>query len=158
MWKDLWPERAVADVPIGHVTNGVHIPTWLGGPMRELLDRHLGEGWLDRAADPATWAPGDDIPDEELGAGRSRQRADLVDWVRGQSLLERLGHDEPGSPLRAGGPPGAPPARTAPAPPAGARTAQDGGAAGGNPPPCARPPFPPGPRAPPAPPLSRAGL
>src|ERR687897_477360 len=34
MWKDLWPGKAVEDVPIGHVTNGVHVPTWLGGPMR----------------------------------------------------------------------------------------------------------------------------
>ena len=35
MWKDLWPGRELDDVPIGHVTNGVHVPTWLGGPMRE---------------------------------------------------------------------------------------------------------------------------
>ena len=97
MWNDLWPERAVADVPIGHVTNGVHIPTWLGGPMRELLDRHLGDGWLDRAADPATWAPVDAIPDEELWAVRGRQRSELVDWVRGKSVVDRLGRDEPGS-------------------------------------------------------------
>ena len=57
MWQRLWPDRDVDDVPIGHVTNGVHIPTWIGGPMRELLDRHLGDG-LDstRATDPATWA------------------------------------------------------------------------------------------------------
>ena len=56
MWRVLWPERAVAQVPIGHVTNGVHIPTWIGAPMRELLDRHLGDGWMRRAADPQTWA------------------------------------------------------------------------------------------------------
>ena len=34
MWRDLWPDRAAEDVPIGHVTNGVHVPTWIGGPMR----------------------------------------------------------------------------------------------------------------------------
>ena len=78
------PARALDDVPIGHVTNGVHIPTWIGGPMRELLDRHLGDGWLDRAADPATWAGVDDIPDEELWAVRAEQRAALVDYVRDQ--------------------------------------------------------------------------
>jgi starch phosphorylase len=97
MWKDLWPGRAVDDVPIGHVTNGVHIPTWLGGPMRELLDRHLGEGWLDRAADPATWAGVDGIPDEELWAVRCRQRTEFVDYVRSKSVLDRLGRDEPRS-------------------------------------------------------------
>ena len=60
MWRDLWPDRAAEDVPIGHVTNGVHVPTWLGRPMRELLDRHLGDGWLERQDDPATWAGVDD--------------------------------------------------------------------------------------------------
>ena len=95
MWRDLWPGRAVEDVPIGHVTNGVHIPTWLGGPMRSLLDRHLGDGWLDHAADPATWAGVDGISDQELWAVRSAQRAEFVDYVRSKSVLDRLGRDEP---------------------------------------------------------------
>jgi starch phosphorylase len=95
MWHELWPDRATEEVPIGHVTNGVHIPTWLGEPMRALLDRHLGEGWLDRAADPATWAGVDAISDEELWAVRSEQRAELVDYVRAKSVTDRLGRDEP---------------------------------------------------------------
>ena len=94
MWKDLWPERPVDEVPIGHVTNGVHVPTWLGGPMRTLLDRHLGEGWLARAGDPATWAPVRDIPDAELWAVRTEQRAAFVEYVRSKSTLDRLGRDE----------------------------------------------------------------
>ena len=95
MWRDLWPDSPVEDVPIGHVTNGVHVPTWLGGPMRSLFDRHLGDGWLDRAADPATWAAVDAISDEELWAVRRAQRAALVDYVRSKSVLDRLGRDEP---------------------------------------------------------------
>ena len=65
----------VEDVPITHVTNGVHIPTWIGVPMRELLDRHLGEGWSDRATDPATWEAVDTLPAQELWAARSRRSA-----------------------------------------------------------------------------------
>ncbi len=95
MWKDLWPGRELDDVPIGHVTNGVHVPTWLGGPMRGLLDRHLGDGWLHRAADPATWAPVRDIPDEELWAVRNEQRAAFIEYVRAKSTVDRLGRDEP---------------------------------------------------------------
>jgi len=95
MWRGLWPERAAEDVPIGHVTNGVHVPTWIGVPMRSLLDRHLGEGWLDRAADPATWAGIDAISDEELWAVRCEQRAALVGYVRTKSVTDRLGRDEP---------------------------------------------------------------
>jgi starch phosphorylase len=95
MWRDLWPDREVDDVPIRHVTNGVHIPTWLGGPMRRLLDRHLGEGWLDHQDDPATWAPVDGISDEELWAARCEQRGALVEYVRSRSVLDRLGREEP---------------------------------------------------------------
>ena len=38
MWQAMWPDKAVDDVPITYVTNGVHIPTWLGQPMWELLE------------------------------------------------------------------------------------------------------------------------
>ena len=95
MWRELWPDGAVEEVPIGHVTNGVHVPTWLGGPMRELLDRHLGEGWIEHAADPRTWAGVDAIRDEDLWAVRAEQRSALVDYVRVKSVTDRLGRDEP---------------------------------------------------------------
>ena len=54
MWSALWPDLPQSAVPIGHVTNGVHEPTWLGEPMRALLDRHFAPGWLRRAARPAS--------------------------------------------------------------------------------------------------------
>jgi glycogen phosphorylase len=94
MWRSLWPERAAEEVPIGHVTNGVHIPTWIGAPMRELLDRHLGEEWWRRAADPETWAPVDQIPDAELWSVRERQRQQLVAFVRQRSVTDRLARND----------------------------------------------------------------
>ncbi len=94
MWHDLWPDREVDQVPIGYVTNGVHVPTWLGGPMRELLDRYLGEGWLDRADDPVTWEGVDSIPDKELWGARVRQREELVAFARERSVRDRLGRDD----------------------------------------------------------------
>jgi starch phosphorylase len=90
MWRRLWPERPVDEVPIRHVTNGVHVPTWIGSPMRELLDRYLGEGWTERAADPATWTAVDEIPAAELWAVRERQREELVGFVRQRSVADRL--------------------------------------------------------------------
>jgi starch phosphorylase len=101
MWHDLWPDRAVEDVPITHVTNGAHIPTWIGGPMRELLDRYLGEGWADRAVDPATWEPVDSIPAAELWAARNAQRAQLIDVVRERSVTDRLGRGDTAEYVRA---------------------------------------------------------
>ncbi|HEY8624855.1 MAG TPA: alpha-glucan family phosphorylase, partial [Solirubrobacteraceae bacterium] len=91
MWSGLWDGRPVEEVPIGHVTNGVHVPTWIGRSIRELLDRHLGDGWLARAADPETWAALDAIPDAELWEARGRQRGELIGFVRERSTADRLG-------------------------------------------------------------------
>ncbi len=90
MWHDLWPDRALDEVPIGHVTNGVHVPTWIGVPMRELLDRHLPEDWCARAADPEVWAAVDGIPGQELWDMRRRQREALVGFIRSRSVADRL--------------------------------------------------------------------
>ena len=90
MWRWLWPERDRRSVPIGHVTNGVHVPTWIGQPMRELLNRHLGADWQARAADPATWATVDSIPAHELWSARGRQRTGLVGFVARRNIADRL--------------------------------------------------------------------
>ncbi len=90
MWRVLWPELPVEEVPVGHVTNGVHVPTWIGTPMRELMDRHLGEGWMAHAAEPETWAGIDGVPDAELWQARGLQRAQLVEELRARSTVERL--------------------------------------------------------------------
>lgn len=90
MWRGMWPDREPGDVPIGHVTNGVHVPSWVGEPMRRLLDRHLGEDWSRRAEDPATWTGLDHATDEELWAVRNEQRDRLVQFVRERSVLDRL--------------------------------------------------------------------
>ena len=72
----LWPELPVEQVPITHVTNGVHLPTWLGAPMRELLDRHLRGGWIERAAEPDVWAAVGADPDRgALGGAQRAARA-----------------------------------------------------------------------------------
>jgi starch phosphorylase len=95
MWSHLWPGRAEADVPISHVTNGVHVPSWMATPMRALLDRYLEPGWIEHPADPWRWAAVDAIPDAELWATRRRLRADLVEFVRTRTVLDRLARGEP---------------------------------------------------------------
>ncbi|HEX4012158.1 MAG TPA: alpha-glucan family phosphorylase [Solirubrobacteraceae bacterium] len=90
MWQSLWPDRPLPQVPIGHVTNGVHVPTWIGVPMRELLDRHLPQGWCEHQADPDVWAAVDNIPAAELWETRGRQRAQLIEFVRRRSVADRL--------------------------------------------------------------------
>ena len=55
MWTPLFPGRSEERVPIGHITNGVHVPTWLAPQMRQVYDRHLGPDWPQRAGDPGFW-------------------------------------------------------------------------------------------------------
>ncbi len=94
MWQPLFPERPVDTVPIGHVTNGVHVPTWMAPATRALLDRHLADGWITRAADAETWAAVEEIPDAELWALRCRLRAEFVEYVRDRAVATRLARSE----------------------------------------------------------------
>jgi starch phosphorylase len=63
--------------------------------MRELLDRHLGEGWMRRADEPATWKPVRDIPATELWSARCGARKQLVDMVARRAISDRLRRGEP---------------------------------------------------------------
>ena len=84
MWKDLWPEKKVNDVPIGSVTNGIHLRTWLHPKMAELLDAHLPKGWEDRQDQPRMWQAVQRIPDAKLWGLHQELKAALIDFVRGK--------------------------------------------------------------------------
>jgi len=101
MWHGLWPERPVDAVPITHVTNGVHLASWIGPPMRRLLDRHLGEGWWRQARNEGTWAALDAVPDTELWSARCEQRAELVEFVKQRSGIDRLAERQPRTEIEA---------------------------------------------------------
>jgi glycogen phosphorylase len=95
MWQRTFGAERADDVPISHVTNGVHVGTWMAPAMRELLERHLGEGWERRSADPATWEKLDAIPDAAFWEARRRLRARVVESVRDRATQDRLARGEP---------------------------------------------------------------
>ncbi|MEW5867985.1 MAG: alpha-glucan family phosphorylase [Chloroflexota bacterium] len=82
MWQYLWPERRDDEVPITHITNGVHTGTWLARRLRALLDRYLGAGWMEDADDLDVWELVNNIPDEQLWAVRQHLKRKLVAYVR----------------------------------------------------------------------------
>lgn len=82
MFAPLWPDLADGDRPIGSLTNGVHVPTWVSGRIARLLERHLGPAWRDHYEDPAVWSRIFEIPDEELWAARQDLRAFLFRFIR----------------------------------------------------------------------------
>ncbi len=78
MWQFLWPGSNEADVPITHITNGVHTGNWIARRMRLLFDRHLGSDWMDKVDDMEVWEKVNDIPDQELWAIRQHLKRKLT--------------------------------------------------------------------------------
>jgi starch phosphorylase len=82
MWAPLWPALPPEARPVTHVTNGVHVPTWIASDLAELFARHLGADWLDRHDDPALWEGVLGIPDDELWTVREALRRYLFTFIR----------------------------------------------------------------------------
>jgi starch phosphorylase len=82
MWHNIWPNVPASEVPIRHVTNGIHVRTWLAPDISFLLDRYLGEAWMSDPTNQEIWQQVDSIPDEELWRAHERCREKLVSWTR----------------------------------------------------------------------------
>jgi glycogen phosphorylase len=82
MWKTIWPGVPVNEVPIGHVTNGVHARSWMSGDLTQVLDRYLGSKWTDDPSDQTVWKAINEVPDEELWRVHERRRQRLIIWTR----------------------------------------------------------------------------
>ena len=55
MWAHLWPWRVEEEIPIGHITNGVHVPSWLAWQMQNLYDRNFQVAWMENMGEPDGW-------------------------------------------------------------------------------------------------------
>ncbi len=84
MWHVLWPEVRVDEVPISHVTNGIHVPTWIAPELGRLYETYLGRDWLKEVDKPELWERITDIPDEELWAVRQFLKRKLM-----RAILEK---------------------------------------------------------------------
>ena len=82
MWQSLWPDNALADVPIDSITNGVHIPTWVEPKIKLLYDRYLGSTWRDNHDNPYIWELVEKIPDQELWQTHYWLKIKLIDAIR----------------------------------------------------------------------------
>ncbi|MEQ8850036.1 alpha-glucan family phosphorylase [Botrimarina sp.] len=82
MWANLWPWRVEEEVPIGHITNGVHVPSWLAQPMKQLYDKHMGPDWPRRLSEPATWENIYNVDPGELWETHHALKSRCLDFVR----------------------------------------------------------------------------
>ena len=103
MWKNIWPGVPDGEVPIGHVTNGVHAAGWISPIMAALFDKHLlksgSDGSPDKAAanwrtnpdNPNSWSGIAAIPDQELWQAREVSRAGFIKYCEKQAAAGKTG-------------------------------------------------------------------
>ncbi|MUG94480.1 alpha-glucan family phosphorylase [Scytonema sp. UIC 10036] len=82
MWSILYRDRPVEKVPIGHVTNGVHVRTWTAPLMANLYAQYLSEDWMNHVTDAQMWARIDEIPDREFWWRHQRLKEHLIAFTR----------------------------------------------------------------------------
>jgi starch phosphorylase len=86
MWAGLSPGKQEDKVPIGHITNGVHVPSWLAPQMFRLYDRHLGTNWHQRSSDARTWEGIENVDDGELWETHLSLKSQLLEFVRRRAV------------------------------------------------------------------------
>jgi starch phosphorylase len=95
LWQKLWPDTPVENIPITHVTNGVHAPTWVAALIRSLYSKYLGEEWSQRTRNREEWREGiARITDEELWNAHALLKQRLVAFIRHRSFHARLNRNE----------------------------------------------------------------
>jgi starch phosphorylase len=95
MWTGLFPGRLEDEVPIGHITNGVHVGTWLAPQMRRLYDRHLGPEWAMRSGEPSAWEGIFGVDDGELWETHQVLKARLLAFARQRAVFQADRRGEP---------------------------------------------------------------
>jgi starch phosphorylase len=88
MWKNLWPGRKEHEVPIGHITNGVHVSSWLAPQMARLYERNLGRNWIERIRRREVWHEILFSNDEELWEIHRFLKDRLVEFVRRRLVIQ----------------------------------------------------------------------
>jgi starch phosphorylase len=78
MWHVLWPEVKEDEVPISHITNGVHVPTWVAPEMAQLYNKYLDMDVIKRQDDAKLWRRVSEIPDAELWQVRQVLKRKLI--------------------------------------------------------------------------------
>jgi glycogen phosphorylase len=95
MWIPLYPGLRDDHIPIGHITNGVHVPTWLAPQMRDIYDRHLGADWPGRAAEAGFWEGIDAVDDGEIWETHQTLKTRLIDFTRRRAVAQAERRGEP---------------------------------------------------------------
>lgn len=88
MWKPVWPDFPVDEVPISGIVNGVHTPTWVAPELGHVYDAVIGTDWRLRPWDASSWQGAGSIPDESLWRAHEMRRHRLIHGVRRHVMLK----------------------------------------------------------------------
>ncbi len=95
LWNKMWPGRKIEEVPITHVTNGVHAPTWVAPLLAALFERHAGSDWTEALRDTEEWSRVvASVSDEELWKVKRLLNRRLITYVRDRLYFARLQQGE----------------------------------------------------------------
>jgi starch phosphorylase len=87
MWQSLWAEFSESESTIDHITNGVHLPTWIEPKLQLLFNKYLEPGWIAAHDNPLIWESIENIPDDELWKTHYWLKIKLIDAIRERSRL-----------------------------------------------------------------------
>jgi starch phosphorylase len=96
---DTW--QSLAGHPIQAITNGVHVPTWLGRPVRRLVQRAIGEPLGVDLNGPEALSSLDQLDDEELWSAHQQQKREMIGFLEGRLARQFARHGESPDSLRA---------------------------------------------------------
>src|SRR5690625_1840536 len=82
IWAHLWPGVPLAEVPIGHVTNGVHRGTWLARSVQDVLDASMGEQWREAGPGSELWQRIDTVSDTRFWEMRQEMKRQSLRFLR----------------------------------------------------------------------------
>jgi len=94
MWQPLFANTPEENVPIGHITNGIHVQSWLAPQMHLLFERHLGTDWTKNQRHPETWLGIGTVDDAELWENQQVLKARLINFVRNRLVTQARRRDE----------------------------------------------------------------
>ncbi len=100
MWQVLWPNLPGDEVPITHVTNGVHIYTWLSDEFTKLFDRYIGPKWREDPSKNGVFDRIKAIPDAELWRSHLRLKERLIGFIRERLRKQLIERKRPNSEIR----------------------------------------------------------
>jgi starch phosphorylase len=101
MWQKVYPGVPISEIPIGHITNGIHTFSWLHREMIELLDNQFGSGWREEIRNQQFWDKFYDIPNDVFWTVMLRMKNSMIEHLRQtyQQRIDRYGPDYAGYPV-----------------------------------------------------------